>query len=82
MPLGGAEIIILALVIIFLFGAKKIPEFGRSLGTGMREFKESISGPDEREEEAPERIDVRVGATTDSTELDGSPRRDVERVSQ
>ena len=81
MPLGGAEIVILAVILIFLFGAKKLPEFGRSLGTGMREFKDSLGSSDERED-TPERIDVRVGATTDSTDLDTSPRRDVDRVSQ
>jgi sec-independent protein translocase protein TatA len=38
------HIAILALLAVLLFGAKRLPEVGRSLGTGMREFKESISG--------------------------------------
>ena len=80
-PLNGIEILVIAVIIILLFGAKKLPEFGRSLGTGMREFKESLTNGDEQEE-APERIDLRVGATTDSPEVDPSPRRGVNRVSQ
>lgn len=36
-------IIILALALM-LFGAKRLPEIGRSLGTGMREFKDSVTG--------------------------------------
>jgi sec-independent protein translocase protein TatA len=35
---------ILLLIALLLFGGKRLPEIGRSLGTGMREFKDSISG--------------------------------------
>ena len=47
-------ILILALALL-LFGAKRLPEIGRSLGTGMREFKDSISGhmPAEPQQELP-----------------------------
>ena len=34
---------LLLLIALLLFGAKRVPEIGRSLGSGMREFKESIS---------------------------------------
>jgi sec-independent protein translocase protein TatA len=40
----------LLLIVLLVFGAKRLPEMGRSLGTGMRSFKESLSG-----EAAPER---------------------------
>jgi sec-independent protein translocase protein TatA len=40
------HILIIALVILLVFGAKRLPELGRSLGTGMREFKSSITGED------------------------------------
>jgi sec-independent protein translocase protein TatA len=39
MGLGTTEIILIALVILVLFGAKRIPEFARGLGQGIREFK-------------------------------------------
>jgi sec-independent protein translocase protein TatA len=37
------EIVGLLLLALLLFGAKRLPEIGRSLGTGMREFKDSVS---------------------------------------
>ena len=46
MPFGIGiwEILILLLVILLVFGPKRLPEMGRSLGRGMREFKDSIGG--------------------------------------
>jgi sec-independent protein translocase protein TatA len=43
---GPWEIILLLLLALLLFGAKRLPEIGRSLGKGMREFKDSVSGND------------------------------------
>ena len=43
------ELIILLIVILLIFGPKRVPEIGRSLGKGMREFKNSITGRDEDE---------------------------------
>lgn len=40
---GPAELVILLLVALLVFGPKRLPEMGRSLGRGMREFKESVS---------------------------------------
>jgi sec-independent protein translocase protein TatA len=42
--IGPWEIILLLLLALLLFGAKRLPEIGRSLGSGMREFKDSVSG--------------------------------------
>ena len=42
--IGLPEIILLGLVALILFGPKRLPEMGRALGRGMREFKDSISG--------------------------------------
>ena len=46
MPFGVSlpELIILLLVLLLVFGAKRLPEMGRSLGKGMREFKDSVFG--------------------------------------
>jgi sec-independent protein translocase protein TatA len=38
------HIAILVLVVLLIFGARRLPEIGRSLGSGMREFKQSITG--------------------------------------
>ena len=49
MPFGISvpELLILLLVLLLVFVAKRLPEMGRSLGKGMREFKDSISGVEE-----------------------------------
>ena len=41
---GPWEIVLLLLLALLLFGAKRLPEIGRSVGQGMREFKDSVSG--------------------------------------
>jgi sec-independent protein translocase protein TatA len=45
--IGPWELAILLLVILLVFGPKRLPEMGRSLGKSMREFKDSIGGKDE-----------------------------------
>lgn len=45
--LGIPEIVIIALVVLLLFGGKKIPELMRGLGKGVRSFKEGLSGKDD-----------------------------------
>jgi len=42
--IGVPELIVLLIVLLLIFGPKRLPEMGRSLGKGMREFKDSISG--------------------------------------
>jgi sec-independent protein translocase protein TatA len=49
---GPWEIILLLLLALLLFGAKRLPEIGRSMGKGMREFKDSVSGKDRDDEPA------------------------------
>jgi sec-independent protein translocase protein TatA len=48
--IGVTELVILLVVLLIFFGPKRLPEMGRSLGKGMREFKDSISGKDEDDE--------------------------------
>jgi sec-independent protein translocase protein TatA len=45
--IGVWEILILLLVALLVFGPKRLPEMGRSLGRGMREFKDSVTGRDD-----------------------------------
>ncbi len=47
MNIGITEIIIIALIILLLFGGKKIPELMRGLGKGVRSFKDGVNGKDE-----------------------------------
>jgi sec-independent protein translocase protein TatA len=54
---GPAEVVVLLVVALLVFGPKRLPEMGRSLGRGLREFRDSVAGRDSRldavEEPAP-----------------------------
>ncbi len=68
-PLSWWELAILLLLLLLIFGPKRLPEMGRSLGRGIREFKESITGndkddePDEAPAELPPAEEEPVAAT-------------------
>jgi sec-independent protein translocase protein TatA len=55
--IGPTELIIVLVIVLLIFGPKRLPGLGKQLGTGMREFKDSISGKggkdDDRDEEEP-----------------------------
>ena len=42
--IGPLELIIVLAIILLAFGAKRLPEIGKSLGTGLREFKKGVTG--------------------------------------
>ena len=44
--IGLPEILLLGLVVLLVFGPKRLPEMGRSMGRGLREFKDSVTGGD------------------------------------
>ena len=46
---GPAEIIIVLVIVLLIFGPKRLPDLGRSLGSGMREFKDSVTGKNKDE---------------------------------
>jgi sec-independent protein translocase protein TatA len=49
--LGTQEILLIAVVAVLLFGGKKIPELAKGLGEGIRNFKASVKGEEEKVEE-------------------------------
>jgi len=49
--IGATEIIIIALIIVLLFGAKKIPELMKGIGKGISDFKKGVDGNDEEEKD-------------------------------
>lgn len=52
--IGPLEIAIVLVIVLLIFGPKRLPGLGKSLGTGMREFKDSITGKDaDRDDESP-----------------------------
>ena len=44
--LGVPELLVIAILVLFLFGGKKLPEMGKGIGEGIRNFKKSIKGDD------------------------------------
>ena len=59
---GPLEIAILLIIALLVFGPKRLPEMGRSLGRGMREFKESITGKDRDDDRREDdRLELQVG---------------------
>lgn len=49
--MGPWELLIILFIVLLIFGAKRLPEMGKSLGSGIREFKKSITAMTEEEEE-------------------------------
>ena len=49
--IGWVEILIVLLVALLVFGPKRLPEMGRSLGRGIREFKGSVTGKDDDDDD-------------------------------
>jgi sec-independent protein translocase protein TatA len=64
--LGGWEILLIMMVLLIFFGAKKIPELARGLGRGIREFKDATS-------EIKKEIEEGTTTTTNSSTSDKQP---------
>jgi sec-independent protein translocase protein TatA len=78
MPFGIGiwEILILLLVLLLVFGPKRLPEMGRQLGRGMREFKDSVTGKDDDDDAR-----TLTAASDDLEDRDETPARERESVS-
>lgn len=78
--MGPEKIVLLAVVVLLLFGAKRIPEIGSSFGKGIREFKKSLGDvtgdvpPSQGELRAPAR-ELDVPARAEANEQEWQPRR-------
>lgn len=59
---GTPEIILIALVILLLFGGKKIPEMMRGLGKGVRSFKDGMNGTEEPKSNDEDKKDTTAGS--------------------
>ncbi|MGQ9673771.1 MAG: twin-arginine translocase TatA/TatE family subunit [Candidatus Aminicenantales bacterium] len=45
-PVGPTELLLILLIVVIIFGARRLPELGKSLGQGIRNFRKSVSGKD------------------------------------
>ena len=71
------HIALLLSIAMLLFGAKRLPEIGRSLGSGMREFKDSITGEEDNSQAALQLVAARNDVTAPtSTAVTRLPERD------
>jgi sec-independent protein translocase protein TatA len=68
---GPLEIIIILVIVLLIFGPKRLPDLGRSLGRGMREFKDSVTGKDSDDE--PPRLAKSESAPPESTPAESTP---------
>jgi sec-independent protein translocase protein TatA len=58
--IGPTELIIVLVIVLIIFGPKRLPGLGRQLGSGMREFKDSIAGKGREDEDEDEDVDDRA----------------------
>ena len=69
MPMGGVELLILLVIILLFFGARRVPELGRSLGIGARELKkaasEDVDENETKEESAKEAVESKTKVVSD-----------------
>ena len=77
--IGATELIIVLVIVLVIFGPKRLPSLGRSLGGGMREFKDSVTGKNKDDDEpdvieGPDRSNVTTAATADEEETETARR--------
>ena len=68
---GPLEIVILLVIVLLIFGPKRLPDLGRSLGRGMREFKDSVTGKDSDDE--PPQLAANEPAPAEHTPAERTP---------
>ena len=64
--IGPLEIIVVLIIALIVFGPKRLPELGNSLGKGIREFKDSVTG-DHRDDDSQEEAAKAIGAPQATT---------------
>ena len=77
--IGATELIIVLVIVLIIFGPKRLPSLGRSLGGGLREFKDSVSGKNKDDDdpdviEGPDRSNVTTAAAADEEETETARR--------
>jgi sec-independent protein translocase protein TatA len=63
--IGPLEIAVVLIIVLIIFGPKRLPELGQSMGRGIREFRSSISGGKNDEDDADERRELETARTAE-----------------
>jgi sec-independent protein translocase protein TatA len=80
--IGPTELIIVLVIVLVIFGPKRLPGLGRSLGSGMKEFRDSVTGKadrDEDEDDSRREANAALGRSDDSP-IEGEVVSDRERT--
>jgi sec-independent protein translocase protein TatA len=72
--IGPTELIIVLVIVLIIFGPKRLPGLGRQLGSGMREFKDSLTGKD-RDDDDDDEVSGSGERATAATPADGGRRQ-------
>lgn len=64
---GWPQLVIVLVIVLLVFGAKRLPEVGRSLGSGMREFKDGVKGLDDNDDTTVSQRQLTDGEDVDTT---------------
>jgi sec-independent protein translocase protein TatA len=64
--IGPLEIVVVLIIALIVFGPKRLPELGRSLGRGIREFRGSVSGESDDDERPEQPAEIEAGKREES----------------
>ncbi len=82
--IGPTELIIVLVIVLVIFGPKRLPGLGKSLGSGMKEFRDSVTGKADRDsdEDSDDRkqADAALGRADDAPPVDGEVVDERERT--
>ena len=83
--IGPTELIIVLVIVLVIFGPKRLPGLGRSLGSGMREFRDSVTGKSssgdlDDDDDGREQANAALGRADDAPPVDGEVVSERERT--
>ena len=82
--IGPTELIIVLVIVLVIFGPKRLPGLGRSLGSGMKEFRDSVTGRHDRDldedDDDRKQANAALGRADDASPVDGEVVDERERT--